>query len=194
MALQTCESCGNQWPIDKFPAIDDGDVCEYCLTGADIAKVKKRLEAQTKDIADQLVNATGSVAAMPKVKDLIAEIYKLYGGPTGFAAKFVWIVDQLCERKQVPASAAALMAQIIKLHLNVEANDSESDIRRLTDEQIRREQDLAFMQMLLEASGDPTKMSTINQSMKRLGLKIEETSSDEQLEAIAKTVGVETSI
>jgi hypothetical protein len=27
-----------------------------------------------------------------------------------------------------------------------------------------------------------------------LGLKIEETSSDEQLEAIAKTVGVETSI
>jgi uncharacterized protein (DUF2344 family) len=86
------------------------------------------------------------------------------------------------------------MAQIIKLHLNVEANDSESDIRRLTDEQIRREQDLAFMQMLLEASGDPTKMSTINQSMKRLGLKIEETSSDEQLEAIAKTVGVETSI
>jgi hypothetical protein len=37
-------------------------------------------------------------------------------------------------------------------------------------------------------------MSTINQSMKRLGLKIEETSSDEQLEAIAKTVGVETSI
>jgi uncharacterized protein (DUF2344 family) len=86
------------------------------------------------------------------------------------------------------------MAQIIKLHLNVEANDSESDIRRLTDEQIRREQDLAFMQMLLEASGDPTKMSTINQSMKRLGLKIEETSTDEQLEAIAKTIDVETSI
>jgi hypothetical protein len=187
MTTLICERCGIEWGVDYFPEVTDSLICEYCLAGEDASKARVKLVAKAKDIANKLLDATEVESQSPLTDTVCAEIYREFGGARGYAVYFKSIIDELMSRQQVPASAGTLMLNFLKIHLNVEAKKDQNLLRDMTDDQIRREQDLAMMQLIMESAGDSDRMELLKQAMKRQGLRIEQIDPSEQLaEAVRK--------
>jgi hypothetical protein len=186
MTTLICERCGIEWGVDHFPEITNSLICEYCLAGEDANKARVKLVAKAKDIANKLLDATEAESQSPLTDTVCAEIYREFGGARGYAVYFKSVIDELMSRHQVPASAGTLLLNFLKIHLNVEAKKDESLLRDMTDEQIRREQDLAMMQLIMESANDKDKMELLKKAMSRQGMKIEMIEPAEQLSDAVK--------
>lgn len=173
MTILMCEACGKSWPEEHFPEIGDRSLCEFCLGAGDAKKAMQKIEDKTKELTDKLLDATsGETFSMPKVRDVVSAIYRELGGPVGFAQKFAFVITDLMSRDKVPSTAGSLMMAFAKIHLNVEAKDESADISKMTDEQIRREQELMFMQLLLDASRNPDSMKLVTDALANSGMKV----------------------
>lgn len=181
MTTLICERCKIEWGVDHFPEVCDALICEYCLAGEDANKARVKLAAKAKDIANKLLDATEVESQSPLTDTVCAEIYREFGGARGYAVYFKSVVDELMSRQQVPASAGSLLLNFLKIHLNVEAKKDQNILRDMTDEQIRREQDLAMMQLIMESANDSDKMELLKKAMGRQGMRIEMIDPAEQL-------------
>lgn len=188
MSELICEACGNVWPLDKFPSIGTAHICEYCILDEDIDKVKRKITAKTGELINKMDEASGPGKNLGRIKDVVEMVYKEFGGPAGFARKFAWVIDELCTRKQVPASAGSLMLSMMKIHLSVEAKEETHDLRVMTDEQIRRAQEIELAKMIMDASADPSKRSALGRMLNKSGFKLEQMSPKEALDSISREV------
>lgn len=177
-----------EFPIGSFPDLDRGLVCEYCLAGEDSAKAQQRLIAETKKMADAVLDVQGIDDLMPKIKTVMAEVYAQYGGPRGFASKIVWVIDQLCSRRPVPASAGQLLVNLMKLHQSIEASDESTKLADMSMEQLRREQELALTQLAMEAAGDPRKREVLFTLLSRQGFVIEQADPADRRENLVQAI------
>jgi hypothetical protein len=182
MAGLQCEQCGLDFPVDDFPDLGSGLglICKHCMMGIDSDQAQKRLAAKTKAMADEMLDVKGVSELMPKVKTVLGAIYKNFGGPRGFAERVHWMIEGLCARDKVPASAPQLMIQLMKLHLSIEQTEDQNDARTMTEQQIRSEQQIALMQIAMEAAGDPAKRSMLFELLKGQGIAAYEMTDDEQ--------------
>jgi hypothetical protein len=183
-----CSRCEKDYPISFFPSLTKiGIVCEACLNPMSTAgEAREVMLAQVKEMTDQVLDLQFSdeSSALPKLKVAVTEIYKEFGGPRQFAAKFRWMIDQLSARRPFPASAAQLMINFLKLHHSVEQTDESINARQMTDEQIKREQQLAVIEMVMDAAGDPVKLKALESIFRDAGMKIVEIEPEERLKDI----------
>lgn len=186
MSTMLCEGCGNNWPVDKFPNIGLEAVCEYCLLNEDIEKAKKLSDAKALAVLDKLSDQDTSLSS---VKDVVTRIYSEFGGPVGFAKKFAMIIDNLTSRDRIPPAAAQLLLSVVKLHYDVESKEEGNDLRKMTDDQIRRAQDLELARLVMDASNDPGRRAVLGSMLKRSGFRLEAASPAERIrEAIESEV------
>lgn len=191
MTTLTCEECGNAWPVEDFPNIGSVTVCQHCILGHDIDAVRSKLLAQTQMVAKHMDEFAEPGKGLGKVKDVLELIYQEFGGPAAFARKFVGVIDDLQRRKQVPASAASLMLSVMKLHEGVEAREEDTDIRKMTDDQIRRAQELELAKLMMDAVDDPGKRALVERMLGKTGYKLEKVDPREEINRIADKLGVE---
>jgi hypothetical protein len=180
MAGIQCEQCGLGFPIDDFPDLGLGLICKHCMLGMDSEKAQKKLELKTRAMADQMLDVKDVSELMPKVKTILGSIYKNFGGPRGFAEKVHWMIEELCARDKVPASAPQLMLQLMKLHLAIEQTEDQNDARSMTEQQIKNEQQIALMQIAMDAAGDPSKQAILFKMLEAQGIKASVMAPDEQ--------------
>jgi hypothetical protein len=188
MAGLQCEECGLDFPIDHFPDIALGMICENCLLGIDSEQAAKKLEAKTKAMANKLLDVKDVNELLPKVRTVLGSIYKNFGGPRGFADRVHWMIEELCNRSPVPSSAAQLMIQLMKLHLSLEQTEDQSDARKMTDEQIKNEQQLALLQIAMDAAGDPSKQSILFKMLEAQGIVAYQMTPEEQQKRLVSEV------
>ena len=165
-----CEQCGLDFPIDSFPDLSVGLICEHCILGMDSEQAQKKLVLKTKAMADKILDVKDISELMPKLKTVMGSLYNNFGGPRGFSDLAHWMIMELCSRKPVPASAAQLMLQIMKLHLSIEQTEDQNDARKMSDEQIKNAQEIALMQMAMDAAGDPSKQTILFKMLEAQGI------------------------
>jgi hypothetical protein len=180
MAGIQCEQCGLDFPIDNFPDLAVGLICEHCILGIDSEQAAKKLELKTKAMADKMLDVKDISELMPKLKTVLGSVYNNFGGPRGFADKVHWMIEQLCLRKPVPASAAQLMIQLMKLHLSLEQTEDHNDARKMSDEQIKNAQQLALMQIAMDAAGDPSKQTLLFKMLEAQGIAAYQMTPEQQ--------------
>ena len=189
MADLQCEQCGAAHPVNHFPDISGiGLTCEFCLAGEDAKKAKDKLIAVTKQMSGELLDVKDVNELLPKVKTVMSEIYANFGGPRGFASRAHWMIEELCKRKPMPAAAAQLMINLIRLHLSMEQTEQENNARDMTDEQIRTEQQLALMRITMEAAADPGKKGILFELLRRQGIMATEMTPEQQSAALVDQI------
>lgn len=191
MSLMVCSTCKNSFPADKFPELGGEPVCEFCMTGESLAAAKEKLIAKTDQIAKGILDATGVDGTIPKLNGVVSAIYKEFGGPVGFAQSFKWMMDEFMDRRQIPVQAANIMLQFMKIHFQLETKDQDLDLKKMTDDQIRREQDLAMMQLVLEAAENPMRRDALSAMLEKQGYRMEKMDDKELTESVLKRVDEE---
>lgn len=179
-----CEHCGVSFPIDYFPDISIGMICESCMLGMDSSATARKLEAKVQSMAGKMLDVKDVSELLPKVKTILGSVYKDFGGPRGFAARIHWMIEELCARNPVPASAPQLMIQLMKLHLSIEQTEDHNDAKRMTDEQVKNEQQIALLQIAMDAANDPTKQSLLFQMLKAQGIDARQMSTTEREQSL----------
>ena len=191
MTTLICETCGNSWPVEDFPSIGAETICEHCLLGRDADAIRDKLQAKTQMVARHMEEFSEPGKGLAKIKDIIELIYQEFGGAAPFARRFVYVIDDLSKRKQIPASAALLMLSVMKLHESVEAREEDTDIRKMTDEQIRRAQELELAKLMMDAVDDPGKRVLVERMLGKTGYKLEKIDPKDEIERISRQLETE---
>jgi hypothetical protein len=167
--------CGVEYPVSRFPNLSLGIVCEACINGQVATGVDEALVKKTTAMAKQIMSVDSSevLAAMPKLKGILAGVYREFGGPEGFAQHFFWVLKELSNRRPLPATVGSLMLGFMKLHHSLENAEENVAARDMTDEQIRREMELEMMRLIMDSSGDPEKRKMLERVLGANGLKLE---------------------
>ena len=190
MATEYCDHCHNEYPIDRFPNLQLGRICSGCMTGIDIAKAEKALGQRAEQLSKSLTELSPQALSkdVDRVRTILGSIYSEFGGTTGFATQLHWVIMELCKRSKVPASAGQLMVNVLKLHHSVEQAEEVVDARMMTDEQLRREQEVAIMKMTMEAMDDPAKLNNLSKLLEKQGLKLTQMDASERVARIASEI------
>jgi hypothetical protein len=176
--------CARELPLSFFPKLDVGVVCTACMTGRQTTKAEEAIKKKAQTVAREMVALSYDELGdgLPKVKSLLGNVYKEFGGPVGYAQHFYWTIMELSKRKPMPAAVGQLMLAFMKLHQNVELAESAVAARELTDEQLKRETELATMKLFVESSADPDKMKVISAILAKHGYRVEEATPLQMLE------------
>ena len=192
MSTMDCEKCGQSLPISQFQDLHLGAYCRACVMGRDLAvreqaKVQEALKLKAKEIAGSLIDSKGEGLAPEagKVRAVLAEIYANFGGPTGYAAHLHHVIMELSRRKPMPASVGHLMINLMKLHHNIEQTEELVTARDMTDEQLRQEQQMAMMKIVLDAAVDPQKRQMLELMLSKQGLTIADADPHKTISAVA---------
>ena len=173
--MLTCEWCRLEFPIDQFPNLREGTICSSCMQGRDPQQVQEALMQQAKHVSGQLLalNPGELGENFGKVKGVLSDIYGKFGGTSGFAEHLYWVISQLSARDPVPPSVGHLMLGLMKLHHTVEQTEAQVTATEMSDEQLRRETELATVKMFIESAGDPSKRKMLDQVLGKHGLTIQ---------------------
>lgn len=190
MALIPCDSCFNPKPHTEFDDLTTGAICNDCRTGQRSASLDKALK-------EKVLAASAELAALDpddigpetaKVRSVLAEIYRNFGGVSGFAAQMHHVAMELAARRPMPAAAGQLLLQIVKLHQNQERNEVQISALEMSDEQLRRQENIELTRMFMDALGDPKKRAGLEAMLKRSGFEMREAAHFEALDAINEMI------
>ena len=188
MSSYKCDGCGETLPISMFPDLGEhGFVCVGCLAGNDTTGLAEAMEEKAKQVAVDLVSLTGDEIAqeLPRVRQVLSEVYREFGGPSTFANTFFSLITKLSERRPLPASAAQLMLSFMKLHQQTESASEAIAASKMSDEELRRATELETIRMVVEAAADSKKLQTLRELLARYGFNLQKADPDEIL-AIAE--------
>lgn len=189
MTTFACETCLRDFPISEFPNLTVGTICASCLAGKDSAKAEKRLENRALAMAKRLSDVDPkalNLAQTARVRDVVADVYRNFGGPTGFADHLSWVILKLSAEQPLKPSVGHLMLGFMKLHHSVEQSQDDVDAREMTDEQLKREQQIEMTRLILEAMNDPDKRESLEDLLMRQGVKLQDAEPAEILGFVAK--------
>jgi hypothetical protein len=96
------------------------------------------------------------------------------------------VLTELCNRKPMPTAVGHILINIMKLHHVVERSSKELSIKEMTVEQLKREQDMATLQLIAESMSDPSKMRHLELLFARYGKSIREADASEVIDVVAK--------
>ena len=190
MALIPCDSCFNPKPHTEFSDLTTGAICNDCRTGQASASLDKVLKEKVLAASAELEaldpDAVGPETA--KVRTVISEIYKNFGGITGFAAQVHHVAMELATRRPMPAAAGQLLLQLLKIHQNQERNEVQISALEMSDEQLKRQENIELTRMFMDALGDSKKREGLEKLLKRNGYEMREAAHFEAIDAINEMI------
>lgn len=177
-----CDRCLAVKAMNQFNDISgSGVVCDDCRLVRDSSKIQEAMREKTLATAKELslMDPEGIAPEVGKVKGVLAEVYRLYGGPVGFAESFFNSMQELSKRKPMPSTVPALMIQFLKMHHVVEQAEEMIRAKDMDDEQLEREQEIAIMKLAVECASDPSKRAALAGLLGKEGLALKEMSANE---------------
>jgi hypothetical protein len=187
MASLRCEACLNEYPIETYPDLIKGVVCKTCLDGTKMEKTQRILKEKAQSMANALAGMDEQQVSgqLGSVSQILAEVYTNFGGPSGFASQLHQVLVELCNRKPMPTAVGHILINIMKLHHTVERSSQELSIKEMTLDQLKREQDMATLQLIAESMSDPVKMRQLELLFARFGKSIKEAGASEIIDVVS---------
>jgi len=173
-----------------FKHLEHGMICIGCMRGDRYRRSEEAMKDKAKSIAGQLVSLAkdkeiGAASFdTASLKLILGDIYKSFGGPTSFASHLHWVIMELSRRKPIPAAVGHIMVNLMKLQHAVEMREDQVTAREMTDEQLKRETELAAMRLLVDQANDSERRKMLDSVLGQYGLTIREASADEIMEVV----------
>jgi hypothetical protein len=187
MPLHKCENCLDEFPIEQFPNLQVGMICSSCMKGDASRRAERAIKDKAQSLAGQLSSLDGSELAgadTAKVRQILGDIYGSFGGTTSFANHLHWVIMELCKRRPIPTAVGQLMVNLMKLHHQVESQEEQTAAREMSDEQLRRETELAAMRLFVESASDADRRKMVERVLGKHGLVITEANSDQLVDVV----------
>ena len=183
MPLIECEICLEEKPESYFPDLKAGEICGTCWTGKPAEMVEKKIRRKALSMGRRLSDlSTEGFDSLGKVRDLIANVYTEFGGPSSYATHLHWVLIKMSDQEKIPSAVPQVMLNLMKLHHEIERAEEVVQAREMNDEQLQAARELEMAKLLMEAANDPEKRKFLEPYLARSGLKLVEQSSDEIME------------
>ena len=170
-----CPECFRRLPIECFRL--PRTKCVECLQKEkevnDYLEKKRTLSIKTKELMATVLDENFiPTPGMPQLTEVVSEVYQCFGGPRNFAKRIYDQIDLLMERRPVTSASVNVCLQFMRLQMKLEEGLRQQELADMTDEQLRREQDLGLIKSLLDAAADPKKRQTLDKLMELQGMKL----------------------
>ena len=190
MPLITCERCHEDLPLSEFRELNHGAICNACMSSQNAKVAQAAIAEQAKSVAAELaaMNPDEIGHETAKVRTVLSEVYRHFGGVSGFSQHLYYVAMELSKRRPMPAAAGQLLLQLLKIHHNVEQSESEISAREMTDEQLRRQQNIEVTKMMIDSLADPKRRRALESVLKREGFRLEDGTPAELIESVPAMV------
>jgi hypothetical protein len=189
MEMLRCEKCLESHPAAHFTNRDAGLICTCCKVGIKTELSEAALTVKAKELATKFAEfSPDDVNSLGRLRDVMANIYGNFGGTTGFANFLHGVIVDLSNRTPVPSSVGLLMISLMKLHHTIELSEELVHARELTDDQLKRETELATIRLVVDAASDPSKKDMLNTILGKHGYAIKKSDPAEVIDSIARKV------
>lgn len=121
-----------------------------------------------KMLDDNFIPTPGLV----QMSEVIEEIYSSFGGPRTFARHVHEQMREVMNRRPATSASVAMLLRFMQLHWKVEESVKAQAVSDMTDDQLRREQDIGLMKMILDAATDPGRRELLDKFMSLQGMKL----------------------
>jgi hypothetical protein len=164
-----CSHCHEWLPFDQFTTLTDPQ-CARCRSGNAERELNEMKARQCITFSQELVGVAEERHPLGHIENFLAELVYNFGGMRPFVKEWS---DQLKRSFQDRPGSRTNLDQcrsIAKLVMDTNKLQHQEDILDLSDEQLRVKKELALMQMLTDAAGDPHRRQMLVELMRTNGL------------------------
>lgn len=177
-----CSECKVEKPLHYFSYLPQDSRCHTCCPAALGALIaEKKIEMVRKD-ANDIFGEVNKGRDVPRIDELLGEVYRRYGGFTSFAQAFV---DDLKTAQQArPGSIGVLQIEMALMKLTAQSTklSDDKEMDQMTLEELKAARNQALLQMIADAAEDPRKVQVIKGLLDARGLVPSEENVQEVLD------------
>lgn len=156
-----CTRCKQERAIANFTA--NTRVCNYCLNDPSYLQaraIRIRMAGDAfRAILDQ--NDVPRFASAPKMNDMLTSFFEQWGGQESFIADVVRHGKELLEKKSIHQDTTRFLTGMLKLTNENNKRQDQFEVAKMTDEQLKREQQAVLLEMLLSSELEPAKLAAL---------------------------------
>ena len=167
-----CVNCGIKRSGADF-ASAQCKVCSFCATDPAYALSLERRLALARDAYLKMLDAAElpKFKSGPRMSELLASFFVTWGGQEKFVADLVSHGRTLLAEKPKSPDTTRYMLGMLKFVNEDNKREDELEVKRMTDEQIRQERALGFLELAMEAMADDAKSSMIAEVLQIFSLQ-----------------------
>lgn len=166
-----CYFCHEWLPFDRFESLTD-PLCYHCRSTASERELQELKERIGKTFTKELIDAGTGRKALDHIENFLAELMYDFGGMRCFVK--TWAEQLKIAFEKAPGSKTNLdqCRSIAKLVMDCNKLQHQEDVLDLSDEQLRVKKELALMDMLTSAAGDPHRRRLLVELLRTGGAQI----------------------
>lgn len=168
-----CLRCHELLPFDQFESLTD-PFCFTCRATAAEAELQEMRARACNDFSRKLALGADDRMPLEHIESFLAELMYDFGGMRVFVKEWY---EQLTAAFRARPGSAANLAQcrsIAKLVMECNKLQHQEDVLDLSDEQLRVKKELALMDMLTSAAGDPHRRRMLIELIRSNGMKLDD--------------------
>lgn len=171
--LIPCLKCRRSLPPLSFDGPAGAVPCKYCeeayRSSAAIDREAERFKDKVANVLDEIGSPASSV---PDLEVMLGDLFQAAGGPRRFSRQLWEALDKNLSLPKPPMSAVNAQINILRLKLHVEEKKQRKEAAEMTDEQIRREQELMLLQLIVDAGNDESRRRQLEATLKLGGMRL----------------------
>lgn len=168
-----CTGCHMWLPFDHFDTLTD-PLCAKCRSGV----AQKELDEIRGRLCDNFSKEVASVASgrqpLEHIESFLAELMYDFGGMRVFVKEWSDQLRTACTKNPGSRTNLDQFRSIAKLVMDVNKLQHQENVLDLSDEQLRVKKELALMQMLSDAAGDPHRRQMLVELIRSNGISLSE--------------------
>lgn len=168
-----CIRCHDWLPFDQFESLTD-PFCGKCRVAAAEGELAQLRAQQCKSFAKELIAVEAGRKPLEHIAFFLAELMWNFGGMRPFVKEYT---DQLKTSFRDRPGAKTNLDQcrsILKLVLDTNKLQHQEDVLDMSDEQLRVKKELALIEMLSDAAGDPHRRQLFLELLRSQSIGIED--------------------
>jgi len=171
--LVPCPKCRKTLPPLSFDGPQGQVPCKYCEEGFRNAAAVDQATERFKDKVANVLDELGTpVSSVPDLEVMLGDLFQAAGGPRRFARQLWEALDKNLSLPRPSMSAVNAQINILRLKLHVEEKKQRQEAAEMTDEQIRHEQKIMLLQLLVDAGTDENRRRQLEATLKLGGMKL----------------------
>jgi hypothetical protein len=168
-----CSRCHIWLPFDQFESLTD-PLCAKCRSG----EAQRELSDMRGRMCDNFSKDLSATAAgrqpLEHIESFLAELMYDFGGMRIFVKEWSDQLRVACTKNPGSKTNLDQFRSIAKLVMDTNKLQHQEDLLDLSDEQLRVKKELALMQMLTDAAGDPHRRQMLAELIRSNGISLTE--------------------
>ena len=168
-----CSRCHLWLPFDQFDTLTD-PLCAKCRSGEAQRELNDLKANLCVDFSKSLVATAAGRQPLEHIESFLAELMYDFGGMRIFVKEWADQLRVACDKNPGSKTNMDHFRSIAKLVMDTNKLQHQENVLDLSDEQLMVKKELALMQMLSDAAGDPHRRQLLVELIRSNGISMSE--------------------